>query len=36
LQVKELSLQGERAAIRKQAAIAALALLADALDLDAG
>ena len=36
LRVKELSLQGERAAIRKQAAIAALALLADALDLDAG
>jgi nicotinamide-nucleotide amidase len=36
LRVKELSLQGERAAIRQQAAIAALALLADALGLDAG
>ena len=31
LQVKELSLQGDRAAIRQQAAVAALALLADAL-----
>jgi nicotinamide-nucleotide amidase len=31
LHVKELSLQGERAAIREQAAVAALALLADAL-----
>jgi nicotinamide-nucleotide amidase len=31
LHVKELSLQGERAAIRRQAAVAALALLADAL-----
>jgi nicotinamide-nucleotide amidase len=31
LQVRELSLQGERAAIRQQAAVAALALLADAL-----
>jgi nicotinamide-nucleotide amidase len=36
LRVNELSLQGERAAIRQQAAIAALALLADALGLDAG
>ena len=36
LRVKELSLRGERAAIRQQAAIAALALLADALGLDAG
>ena len=31
LQVKELSLQGDRAAIRQQAAVAALALLANAL-----
>jgi nicotinamide-nucleotide amidase len=31
LQVKELSLKGDRTAIRQQAAIAALALLADAL-----
>ena len=33
LRVKELSLEGERAAIRQQAAVAALALLADALGL---
>jgi nicotinamide-nucleotide amidase len=33
LRVKELSLKGERAAIRQQAAIAVLALLADALGL---
>jgi nicotinamide-nucleotide amidase len=33
LQVKELSLQGERMAIRRQAAVAALALLGDALGL---
>jgi nicotinamide-nucleotide amidase len=33
LRVKELSLQGERAAIRHKAAIAALALLADSLGL---
>ena len=33
LRVKELSLQGERAAIRQQAAGAALALLSDALGL---
>jgi nicotinamide-nucleotide amidase len=33
LRVKELSLQGERMAIRRQAAVAALALLADALGL---
>jgi nicotinamide-nucleotide amidase len=32
--VQELSLQGDRAAIRKQAAAAALALLADALELN--
>jgi nicotinamide-nucleotide amidase len=31
LRVKELLLQGERAAIRQQAAMAALALLADSL-----
>jgi nicotinamide-nucleotide amidase len=36
LRVKELSLQGERAAIRQQAAVAALVLLADALGLNAG
>jgi nicotinamide-nucleotide amidase len=34
LRVEELSLQGDRAAIRKQAAAAALALLADALELN--
>ncbi|HJY44037.1 MAG TPA: CinA family protein [Propionibacteriaceae bacterium] len=34
LRVKELRLQGERAAIRQQAAIAVLALLADALGLN--
>ncbi len=33
LRVKELALQGERAAIRQQAAMAALALLADSLGL---
>ena len=33
LRVKELSLEGERDAIRQQAAVAALALLADALGL---
>ena len=32
LRVKELSLHGERAAIRQQAAVAALALLAEPLD----
>ena len=36
LRVKERSLQGERAAIRQQAAVAALVLLADALGLNAG
>ncbi|HJV15297.1 MAG TPA: nicotinamide-nucleotide amidohydrolase family protein [Propionibacteriaceae bacterium] len=34
LRVQELSLQGDRAAVRKQAAAAALTLLADALGLD--
>jgi len=34
LHVKELSLQGERAAIRQQAALAALALLADSLGFE--
>jgi nicotinamide-nucleotide amidase len=34
VRVKELSLRGERAAIRQQAAIAVLALLADALGLN--
>jgi nicotinamide-nucleotide amidase len=34
LRVKELSLEGERAAIRQQAAVAALALLAEALGLN--
>ena len=34
VRVKELSLKGERAAIRQQAAIAVLALLADALGLN--
>ena len=34
LRVKELSLEGERAAIRQQAAVAVLALLADALGLN--
>jgi nicotinamide-nucleotide amidase len=34
LRVEELSLRGDRAAIRKQAAAAALALLADALELN--
>jgi nicotinamide-nucleotide amidase len=33
MRIKELSLQGERARIREQAAAAALALLADALEL---
>ena len=34
MRIKELSLQGERATIRKQAAVAALALLADVLGLN--
>jgi hypothetical protein len=34
LRVKELLLQGERAAIRQQAAMAALALLADSLGFE--
>ena len=34
LRIKELSLEGERAAIRQQAAVAVLALLADALGLN--
>jgi nicotinamide-nucleotide amidase len=34
MRVKELALEGERATIRKQAAVAALALVADALGLN--